>query len=144
MPFPIRHINRKMLPTKHIVVCEDHLAHQHAIALQLAQILDPEGPVQVSFVPGAHMAAAIIDNVKVDLIILDHDMPNGNGTDLLNWLIAREGATKIKTPPIITASGIPQNNQHMAGILPAAHVMTKDDIMNGRADALIHQLLGVV
>jgi len=59
-------------------------------------------------VSGGASAASIIMTEHVDAIILDHDMPYGNGSDLITWMHSNS-----KMIQIYTSSGIPQNNEHM-------------------------------
>src|SRR4051812_47071445 len=112
MDFQYRHWNRKTYPQKHILICEDSLTQQRRILQHFEEIFDPEGIVQFSAVCGAIAAANIMSSgLVVDLLILDHDLPQGNGTDLLVWM-----KNKSCTVPVITFSGIPDNNQHMMNL----------------------------
>jgi CheY-like chemotaxis protein len=135
MQFQFRHHNRIGYPQRHILVCEDNLNCQRDILEHFLKIFDPQGIVQFSVVPGGVAAASIISSVKVDVILLDHDMPEGNGADLLAWL-----KEKGLTIPVITFSGIPQNNAHMM-TLGATHMFNKGDVINGAADAIIKGIL---
>lgn len=135
MNFNFRHINRALYPTKHILICEDNLYNQSAIANHFGNIFGAEHLVQCSFVSGSLAASSILSYCQVDLILLDHDMPHGNGTDLLNWM----KNTGNKTP-VITFSGIPQNNISMMQN-GANHLFGKRDVINGDADELIKKIL---
>jgi len=143
MSFTIRHWNRQTMPTKHVLVCEDNLGHQQAIAQHLASLWPSEGNVQVSYVPGALMGATILWAVEVDLILLDHDMPHGSGSDFLTWLGTHFSKLGRPVPDIITFSGIPENNTHMKSLHPQAHLYSKSDVLLGKADALMNQILGM-
>ncbi len=136
MQFQFRHWNRRTYPTKHVVVCEDDLSNQAAIMAKLSTMFDREGHVQVSLVCGGLGAAGIMAWSKVDLVILDHDMPEGNGADLLDWM-KKQGRSEV---PVITFSGIPENNVRMSG-LGAHHQFSKRQVLEGEADALIMQYL---
>jgi len=125
------------MTAKHVVVCEDDTSAQAAIAKHFAEVFDPQGIVEFSFVPGGMHAAGIFGWRTVDLVILDHDMPHGNGADLLEWMRANGHQT-----PVVTFSGIPANNQRLME-LGATHNFVKNDVIGGKADALIKQLLGV-
>ncbi len=46
---------------------------------------------------------------KVDLVLLDHDMPNGNGHNLIHWM----ASTGRQNVPVLTFSGIHENNVRM-------------------------------
>ena len=82
------------------------------------------------------MAAAIIGSCSVDVILLDHDMPQGNGADLLNWM-KKTG----RSIPVITFSGIPQNNQIMGTLGATYAYFQKEDVIGGKADDLIRGLV---
>ncbi len=135
--FTNRLINRKAFPIKHVVVCEDDLDMQAAIAAKFCRLFEPQGQVQVSFVPGAVQAAGLIEKAGAELIILDHDMPFGNGLDLMAWL---RHTGYIKTIPVITFSGIKSNNDALMAA-GAHHAFQKSEVICGDADALIKQIL---
>ena len=137
MNFLFRHYNRLKMPTKHIVVCEDDLGAQARISAHFAQIFEHQGYIIISYVSGSLAAASIIFYEQVDLIILDHDMPRGNGPDLLAWL-----KQENKNIPIITFSGIPHNNMTMQ-LLGVKHIFNKEDVINGCADDVIKSVLGL-
>ncbi len=143
MSFTIRHHNRHELPVKHVIVCEDNLANQAAIAAHFSKIFPSEGPVQVSYVPGALMCATLLEHTEVDLIILDHDMPHGNGTDLIGWFKSHFAQMGRPLPNLITFSGIPANNDHMKNLHPEAHLFVKGAVIMGDADSLIKRILNV-
>lgn len=103
----------------------------------LQAMYHPQGHVQISLVPGGLAAASILHYCKsVSLILLDHDMPEGSGADLLGWM--KEQGVSV---PVITFSGIPQNNEIMMG-LGANHHFVKGDVLTGAADEIIRQYLG--
>lgn len=106
--FKVRWHNRLKFPTKHILVVEDDIDNQVNFAKWARRHFEPQGLVQFDFVCSGVVAGMIITNMHPNLVILDHDLPIGNGSDLIEWLA--ETGQKI---PIITASGIPENNQHM-------------------------------
>ena len=128
-------VNRLKMPTKHIIICEDDLSCQAKMADLFKNLFPPQGDVIVSYVPGGMQAAAIIANVGASLIILDHDMPTGSGDELLKWMKEQDGGI-----PIITFSGIPSNNNHLKE-LGAEHIFTKDEVMMGKANELIKEIL---
>lgn len=130
-------VNRRMMPVKHVLVCEDVIRHQAQIAAHFQALFDHEGEVQVSLVCGAEAAAAILSSMTVDLILLDHDMPYGNGPELLSWM--KQSRLKI---PVITFSGIPSNNDHLVHC-GATHLFSKAEVTSGAADQLIKDLLQV-
>jgi CheY-like chemotaxis protein len=124
-------------PQKHVLVCEDDLTQQKRIAEHFSSVFDTQGIVQFSFVPGAVAAASIISSCKIDLVILDHDMPEGNGADLIAWM--KENKKDI---PIITFSGIAQNNANMMAA-GATHLAGKEEVIRGQVDDLIKTILGL-
>lgn len=135
--FQFRHHNRLIYPQKHVLICEDDLSCQRNILDHFNQVFDHQGIVQFSVVCGGIAAASIMSSVKIDAILLDHDMPEGNGTDLLNWM--KEKQLNI---PVITFSGIPQNNTNMM-VLGATHLFGKGEVIEGAADELLKEILGL-
>lgn len=135
MSFEYRLHNRLTYPHKHVLICEDNLTQQKRILEHFHDVFPPEGHVQFSVVGGTMMAEAIIDKYPINLIILDHDLPYGNGSDLLTWM--KEKDIKI---PVITFSGIPYNNAHMMN-LGADHHFQKEEVISGKADNIIKQIL---
>lgn len=134
--FSFECINRLEMPVKHVIVCEDDITHQALIADHLAKLFGRQGKVQISFVPGGLMAFPIIQSMHVDLIILDHDMPHGNGSELLAALFERK-----KDIPIVTFSDEQENNKNLQEIYPSAYLFNKTDVLNGLADEIIMRLL---
>jgi len=128
-------VNRLRMPTRHVLVCEDVLHNQARIASHFEELFAHEGEVQVSFVCGAEPAAAILASMPVDLILLDHDMPYGDGPELLKWMAGRDLCT-----PVITFSGIPGNNDRLVRC-GAKHRFEKSEVIQGRADGVIQELL---
>lgn len=135
MSFQNRLVNRLVYPTKHVLVVEDIVSNQKQILDHFHDIFDSDGLVQFSLVAGSLAASAIIEKCKIDVILLDHDLPEGNGSDLLNWM--KEKNIKI---PVITFSGINYNNDHMMN-LNAHYKFNKSEVITGLADNLIKQIL---
>jgi len=133
--FERRLVNRRVMPTRHIVVCEDDLSNQREIASHFATVFDPQGYIQISYVCGGLAAAGILYSMTVNLVILDHDMPDGSGSDLLEWM-KNEGYEA----PVITFSGIQSNNEILR-TLGAEHIFSKRQVIDGEADSLIQELL---
>jgi CheY-like chemotaxis protein len=131
-----RLVGRSIFPLKHVLVCEDNIRSVGLLAAHLADLFGGVGHVQVSFVSGAVQAAGLMSRVGVDLLILDHDMPFGNGPDLMAWL--KETGHR---PPIITFSGVPKNNDYMMS-LGALYQFNKDEVIAGKADDILKQILG--
>lgn len=142
--FPDWRWNRLVHPDRHVVVCEDYLNQQARIVAHFSSIFDHQGRVQFSFVPGALSAAAIMHVQPVDLVLLDHDMPHGNGQNLIAWM----ASTGRQNVPILTFSGIPQNNDRMVDFgarsgMTSMHQFSKNDVIDGHADEVIRALLGL-
>lgn len=139
--FTARYHNRMHFPDRHIIVCEDDLQHQLEFATLMRSLFSPQGKIDISFVPesifAAHIISTLINQIKV--IILDHDMPYGNGSDLINWM----AKNNHKHIPIITASGHLPNNPHMRQLCDShgitVHEFTKQEVLNGAANDLIKQ-----
>jgi CheY-like chemotaxis protein len=136
--------NRLVHPDRHVVVCEDDLGHQTRMAAHLNNVFEPQGRVQFSFVLGALAAAAIMCSLPVDLVILDHDMPNGNGQTLIHWM----ASTGRQNVPVVTFSGLAHNNDHMMSFgrdsgMTSMHMFCKNDVVDGHADEVIRTLLGL-
>lgn len=126
MEFGVRLHNRLQFPNKHIVICEDDIDNQIKFAHAMRSFFPPQGDVQIDIVSSAVAAACICMNMKVDLIILDHDMPYGFGSELITFLHAQG-----KIVPIITASDIPENNANMVKLAtelgyPVHHFQKQD------------------
>ncbi len=135
--FQDRHHNRHKFPTKHVLICEDFLDMQCEIMKHFASRFESQGIVQFSLVAGARAAAGVILATPIDLILLDFDMPNGNGADLMGWL--RSNGYGM---PVLTFSGLKANNDELMR-LGAHHKFSKDEVLLGKADLLICSLLGV-
>lgn len=133
-------INRAKMPTKHILVCEDRILMQARIATHLSELLEDQEEVDVSLVRGGIEAQVLISSgCEIDLIILDHDMPNGGGDDLMKWMSSVQVTLGINIP-VITASGIHMNNQRLVN-LGADYLYDKTQVINGEADETILQIL---
>lgn len=137
MVFQARSQNRQEFPDKHILICEDDLDNQIVIAIHLRRSFSPQGRVQFSFVSGSMAAAGIISWCSVDLVILDFDMPQGNGADLMRWL-----QNTSKRIPVITFSEIEENNDLLSS-LGATNKFSKQEVLQGKADSVIKILLGL-
>jgi CheY-like chemotaxis protein len=135
MDFQYRLANRTTYPQKHILICEDLIANQSAIMKHLSNIFASDGVVQISLVPGAAAASAIIAYLKIDLILLDHSMPQGSGPDLIQWMKKHN-----YNVPIIAFSSTQEHNTHMGNLGATYYWWTKQDIINGAADDLIKGL----
>lgn len=139
MKFTNRLVNRETFPTKHVLVCEDNLAAQSDLANRLITLFGSCGLVQASFAPGAAQAAGILSHVGAELIILDHDMPFGNGIEFIEWMKA---AGHHPTIPIVTFSGIDANNDALMAA-GAHYKFKKNEVINGQADEIIRRVLGL-
>jgi CheY-like chemotaxis protein len=141
--FAIRHHNRKHMPNKYLLICEDDLTHQKEFLELSHQFIEPQGFVDVILTPSAVLAASSIQLFKDEtkLIILDHDMPIGNGSDFIMWL----NHEKIRNIPIITASGHLPNNPLMFKLCKSFGIpcieSTKRDVLDGKVNDIINSIL---
>lgn len=147
-------VNRLKEPTKHILILDDVINNQARLLQHFNEIFDHEGDVEISCLPGGafaiHMLISGILNYNVgrgmpfklpDLIILDHDMPHGMGDEFIKWL-RNQSAKPVSSLPIITFSGIPQNNFHLMD-LGANYCFEKEAVIQGLADEIIFKILGI-
>lgn len=139
--FQFRHLNRRHFPRKYVLIVEDDLENQLRFAAWATARFEGQGDVQFDFVTSAIAAALILHQMNPHLIILDHDLPYGNASDLLKWMVNNNK----KDIPIITASGIPNNNQHMVKLCEEfgieCHHFQKPQVFFGDADHIIRQIL---
>lgn len=136
MSFNVRHHNRLYFPPKHIIICEDDLDNQRRFASFMCGIFEPQGTVRFSFVADAISAALITDTMRPVLIVLDYDMPFGNGHDLIMYF-----KNKGYNVPILTATGWEPNNASFAEVLndyQGEYVISlKEKILNGENNEFI-------
>ncbi len=143
--FPEWDWNRMTHPDRHVVVCEDDLGQQARASGKMRDLYGAQGRVQISLVPGAIQAAAAMSvSKRVDAVLLDHDMPEGNGQSLINWM----AGNGFLNTPIVSFSGIPQNNTNMNTLAIAHgftnfHVFTKEEVLGGLADAILQKIVGI-
>ena len=139
--FALRHVARIDFPDKHIVICEDDILCQKQIIDHFNDIFERQGKVRITLLSGTIELAHILSQYcyytwEINLIILDHDLPYGNGIDFLKW-IKKQPNIEI---PIMTFSGQPINNRNMMK-LGANYEFTKDEVIQGRADEIIKNIL---
>lgn len=141
--FPDWDWNRMTFPDRHVLVCEDNLGQQARAAGLFLRLFGDQGRVQVSFVPGGLQAAAVLSVSKVDLLLLDHDMPNGNGRALLDWMVDHS----FSQVPVITFSGIDENNRRMTAAsghrFSSFFTKNKEEVLTGAADDVLRHVLGI-
>lgn len=70
-----------------------HIDSDHDAALVLAALLVPE--TQVTHVPSVAAAQALLQSEKFALIVLDPDLPDGDGVDLLPDLHAHQQGARV-------------------------------------------------
>lgn len=138
--FTKRLVNRLTFPTKHVLIVEDDIEQQRNLLGVFQRLFGAQGHVQVGVAPGGYMAQAnyFLGDLVPDLILLDHDLPIGNGPEFLESYFRKD--MNIRRCPILTASGIPSNNDRLmeAG---ANYKFTKAEIIEGKADDLLLELL---
>lgn len=123
------------MPEKYILVVEDNNENVQRIVTVLLSIFGGDCKVCINSVCGADYAMPILKYCKVNLILLDMDMPDGSGEDLLNFM--KENNMNIS---VMTASEIPGNNIRMAGIYPV-YLTDKYKIMDGLENNYIKSIL---
>lgn len=128
------------MPSKHILVCEDVLVLQSRLAAHFSTVFGHEGLVQISYVCGGNQARGVVEYSKVNLILLDHDMPDGNGPAFLKWLRTRSHDSYNCQIPVMTFSGISSNNDHLVS-LGANILAAKQDVIAGLWDETIDSIL---
>lgn len=140
MNFQTRHINRLKFPQRHVIVAEDDLDNQIMAGAAMRRRFEAQGEVVFDFVSGGIAAASIMSNHPANLLLLDHDMPIGNGSDLIEWM-----AENKSTTPIITFSGIPENNDNMFRLASdkglEVYRFMKFDVIAGWADQKMWEIL---
>jgi|TARA_Y100000310_G_scaffold287065_1_gene311725 CheY-like chemotaxis protein len=126
-------------PRKYILVIEDVLGNQGIFYHVLFSIFGWGGfnNIRFNFLSSCIDAAVLIESSHQipDLIILDHDMHFGWGSELLD--IIKEKHLSI---PIITASGRPEANQLMME-KGASYHFHKEQIFHGQANELIKRII---
>ncbi len=137
--FTVNHVNRIHFPDKMLLIVEDDLFQQKRFLDWALTLFDPQGRVRVACVSNAVEAWAILQvkEIRPFAIILDHDLQWGSGSELL--ALMHEHLIKI---PVITASGIPANNQRMYGA-GAEYVYIKDQVIAGMADEIVLKLADI-
>lgn len=109
---PDVHMNRKVFPTRWILVVEDNIEMQSMLLSLLRKRYGSEGAIMATAVSSARHAVALLqDKGLVDrllCILADHDTQWGTGSQLLEYLKMH----KI-TSPICSISGIHANNVNM-------------------------------
>lgn len=70
-----------------------HIDSDHDAALVLAALLVPE--TQVTHVPSMAAALELLQREKFALVVLDPDLPDGDGVDLLPELHMHQGAARV-------------------------------------------------
>ncbi len=136
--FTIAQVNRAVFPDKYILIVEDDLLQQLRFAQHFHEVFYDQGNVRINFVSSAIDAACLISSTapKPDVIILDHDLQWGTGSELLEYM--KERSIEI---PVITASGLFANNTKMVQIVGVYAICSKEDVISGRTDFLIKFIL---
>jgi CheY-like chemotaxis protein len=141
MKFTTQLHNRLEFPTHHVMICEDDLNNQVRFTETMQGLFPPQGKVQFDFMCSALGAAAVMQFMKIDLLILDHDMPYGFGSQLILYM----AENNLFRTPIITASGIRENNVMMYNLAKTfgidCYQYMKEDVFYGKTNNLIKVLL---
>jgi CheY-like chemotaxis protein len=90
------------MPTRILLVDDDSL-NSHALKDHLESV-----GFEVAWADGCEQAAAMLrSKEKFDLMLLDYLMADGNGTDLLQWIVREAG---FQRPPVVMYSSIVEQN----------------------------------
>lgn len=144
MQYTIDHVNRLVMPTKHLLIVEDDLLQQARFAKYFLNMFGHQSNVRINIVCSAVDAHLILatssfqSHYRIDLVILDHDLQIGNGSELV-----REIRALGITVPVITASEIDANNVRMMEV-GANYLLNKEDILRGYADGIVREHLGPI
>lgn len=130
----VRRQARKGSSERHVLICEDDLDSQILIAVHLRRRFDPHGNVRFSFASGAMAAVGVASWCDVDLILLDNDIPDETGAELMGWL--RGTGRQI---PVITFSSVEDDGS--LDRLGADLSFKKKDFLSGHADQVIREIL---
>ncbi len=135
--------NRPQMPVRHVLIVEDNINWQVEALKCFARIYGGEHLVQCSVCCGGQPAASFLSyqSAGLDLVLLDHDMPMGDGVEFLKWF--RKGFPLDAKPapiPVITFSGIEENNAALCDA-GATHRGSKTALATGQLDGLITGLL---
>jgi DNA-binding NarL/FixJ family response regulator len=132
--------NRPQMPTRHVLIVEDNITWQIEALKRLEALYKGDHFVQVSVCCGGQPAASFLSfqNAGCDLVILDYDMPHGDGVEFLKWF--RMGYPSTATHPVITFSEHETNNTFLLHC-GATHRGSKQMLVEGQLDGLITSLL---
>lgn len=135
--------NRPQMPTRHVLIVEDNIGWQIEALKLFQRIYGPDNFVQCSVCCGGQPASSFLSyqSAGLDLVLLDHDMPMGDGVEFLKWF--RKGFPLDAKPhpiPVITYSGIEENNATLCDA-GATHRGSKEALASGQLDGLITGLL---
>jgi CheY-like chemotaxis protein len=89
-----------------------HIDSDHDAALVLAALLVPE--TQVTHVPTMAAALALLQNEQFALVVLDPDLPDGDGADLLPQLRQRHAGARV----LVYSARHPEHHQAGSAFLP--------------------------
>lgn len=106
--------NRLTFPDRWFLVLEDDLSWQALFASKLGAILGPQGRYVGILAPSAVFGIASWHALRErnfaepSFILVDHDMPLGNGMEFMEWLAELPYEGKI-----CAVSGVDQNNANL-------------------------------
>lgn len=121
-------VNRKTMPTGWMLIVDDHPEWGATMLSELSRVFGPEGRVLFCVAPSAEHAAALLlllGTQNLLHVFVDHDMPWGNGADLLRYL--RTNVLIETSVPITAMSGLKSNNDVLL-TLGANNAFRKDDL----------------
>lgn len=135
--------NRPQMPVRHVLIVEDDIDWQIEALKLFTRIYSGNGFVQCSVCCGGQPASSLLSysSAGLDLVLLDLDMPHGDGLEFLKWF--RKGFPLDAKPapiPVVTFSGIEENNAALCDA-GATHRGSKTELATGGLDGLITSLL---
>lgn len=113
MEFTQWSVNRLKFPNRWVMICEDDIEQQIGLLKFFADRYGHQGDVLTVICPSAIIAYATYAGLNKAIgepiaILVDHDMPYGNGVELIN---AIKEAGYIG--PFVAISGISENNDRL-------------------------------
>ncbi len=132
--------NRPQMPIRHVLIVEDNISWQIEALRRLESLYKGDHFVQASVCCGGQPAASFLSfqNAGIDLVLLDYDMPHGDGVEFLRWF--RAGYPSTATHPVLTFSEFEDNNTLLLHH-GATHRGNKEKLVRGELDGLITSLL---
>lgn len=129
--FVTSHVNRKEFPTRYALIVEDDSEWQAKILNFCTTMLGNQSNILFVCCPSAVFAKSAFEAMypmMPTFMLLDHDMPWGDGVQLMKWMFKHVGQDVVGAVrlPVCAISGIPQNNKNLTNY-GAQHIAKKGD-----------------